>query len=165
MRPPEPLTRQHEIAGFDCGNAVLTDWLRERAIENQEQGATRTFVVCGDMRVAGCYALALGQVSRSGAPGNITRGMPDPIPMMILARLAIDRSHQGRGLGRDLVRDAVERTLRVSMDAGVRGLLISAIDEKARQFYQQLGFVASKGDDHVLMLRLKTAVDVLRAGR
>ena len=163
MKPPEPLTRNHEIASFDCGNAVLNDWLRERAITNQDDGATRTFVVCEGMRVAGYYALALGQVSRTSAPGNISRGMPDPIPMMILARLAVDKGHQGLGLGRDLVRDAVERTLRVSLDAGVRGLLVSAIDGQARQFYQQLGFVASKGDDHVLMLRLKTAIEVLRA--
>lgn len=162
MRLPEPLSSQHDIAGFDCGNSVLNDWLRERANTNQDEGASRTFAACEDMRVAGYYALALGQASRGDAPSNIGRGMPDPVPMMILARLAVDRRSQGIGLGRDLVRDAVERTLRVSLDAGVRGLLVSAIDASARQFYERLGFVASKGDANLLMLRLKTAADVLR---
>lgn len=163
MSPPEPLTPQHDLSGFDCGNDVLNDWLRERAIKNQEEGATRTFVVCNGMQVVGYYALALGQANRGDVPGNISRGMPDPIPMMVLARLAVDKHGQGLGVGRDLVRDAVERTVRVSMDAGVRGLLVSAIDDKARQFYERLGFVRSKADENVLMLRLKTAIDVLRS--
>lgn len=165
VRPPERLTPKHDLTGFDCGNDVLNEWLRERAIKNQEEGATRTFVVCEDMHVLGYYALGLGQASRGDVPGNISRGMPDPIPMMVLARLAVDKHRQGLGLGRDLARDAVERTVRVSMDVGVRGFLVSAIDEKARQFCERLGFVASKGDENVLMLRLKTAVDVLRAKR
>jgi GNAT superfamily N-acetyltransferase len=162
VKPPEPLTPNHEIADFNCGNAVLNDWLRERAIKNQAEGATRTFVVCEGMRVTGYYALALGQANRGDAPSNLSRGMPDPIPMMVLARLAIDSRSQGLGLGRDLVRDAIERTLRVSLDAGVRGVLVSAIDANARQFYEKLGFIPSKADENVLMLRLKTAIDVLR---
>ena len=157
MRPPEPLNSQHDLSRFNSGNSVQKAWLVERAVKNQEDGATRTFVVCNEMLVVGYYALALGQVNRADAPGAITRGMPDPVPMMVLARLAVDQSCQSLGLGRNLVRDAVERTLRVSMDAGVRGLLVSAIDDKARAFYEKLGFVSSRADPNVLMMRLKTA--------
>lgn len=162
MKAPEPLTLHHDLSEFDCGNAVLNDWLCERALDNQDEGATRTFVVCEGARVLGYYALALGQTSRGDAPGNIARGMPDPVPMMVLARLAVDKRSHGKGLGRDLVRDAVERTLRVSKDAGVRAILVSAIDGSARAFYERLGFIHSKGDQNVLMFRLKTAAEVLR---
>ena len=137
----------------------MNAWLADRALKNQAEGATRTFVVCDDdgRRVLGYYALAAGQASRADAPGNNSRGMPDPIPMMILARLAVDRSAQGSGLGRQLIADCVRRTLRVAQDAGIRGILVSAIDERAQAFYEQLGFRRSASNSDVLMLRLTVA--------
>ena len=163
MRAPEPLAAAHDLAAFDCSNPVMNAWLTERAHKNQEDGATRTFLVCDDAsnRVLGYYALAVGQATRTEAPGNVSRGMPDPIPMMVLARLAVDKHAQGIGLGRQLVADAVLRTLRVSMDAGIRGILVSAIDEQARTFYEKLGFVRSRTQADVLMLRLKVAAEEL----
>ena len=164
MRAPEPLTAAHDLAAFDCGNPVMNAWLNERAHKNQEDGATRTFVVCddGSNRVRGYYALAVDQAARTEAPSIVSRA--DPIAMMVLARLAVDKHAQGIGLGRQLVADAVLRTLRVSMDAGIRGILVSAIDEQARTFYEKLGFVRSRTQADVLMLRLKVAAEVLGAG-
>ena len=167
MKQPEPLQPFHDLAGFDCGNLVMNTWLNERALKNQAEGATRTFVVCNEPGncVLGYYALAAGQISRAEAPGNISRGMPDPVPMMVLARLAVDRQVQGTGLGAELIVDCVMRTLRVSEDAGVRGLLVSAIDERAQRFYEKLGFVRSRTHTDVLMMRLKVAAELLNARR
>ena len=102
VRAPEPLTAAHDLGAFDCGNPVMNAWLTERAHKNQEDGATRTFVDCDDAsnRVLGSYALAVGQATRTAAPGNVSRGMADPIAMMVLARLAVDKHAQGIGLGR-----------------------------------------------------------------
>lgn len=161
MKAPAPLTDAHDLDGFDCGNEVMNAWLKTRALKNQEEGATRTFVVCDDTRVVGYYALAVGSCSRADAPGNVSRGMPEPIPVMILARLAVDKRGQKLGLGRQLIADAVMRTLRVAEDAGVRALLVSAIDAGARDYYEKLGFLRAKQSEDVLMLRLKTAMDVL----
>jgi predicted N-acetyltransferase YhbS len=162
VKPPAPLTPTHDLQNFDCGNAVMNDWLRKRAGANQESGATRTFVVCDDEnKVLGYYALAVGSCERDYAPSNLSRGMPDPIPMVILARLAIDRSCQRLGLGRHLIADAVMRTLHIAEQAGVRGLLVSAIDDAAAAYYQRLGFIPAKQSEAVLMLRLSAAKDVI----
>ena len=113
MKAPAPLTAAHAVDGFDCGNEVTNAWLKSRALTNQNEGATRTFVVCDDNAVVGYYALAVGSCRRSDAPGNISRGMPEPIPMMILARLAVDKRRQSKGLARQLIADAVMRTVRI----------------------------------------------------
>ena len=161
MKAPAPLTSAHALDGFDCDNDVMNEWLVKRAMTNQTEGATRTFVVCDGDRIAGYYALAVGSCTRTDAPGSISRGMPEPIPMMILARLAVGKSYQGQGLGRQMVSDAVVRTLRVAEVAGVRGLMVSAIDAGARAYYEKLGFVRAKTSEDILMLRLKVAQDVL----
>ena len=156
VRPPEPLADHHRTAAFDSGAAVLDDWLKRRALANQSSGATRTFVVPdsdgGD--VIAYFALASGAVGVQAAPGRFRRNMPDPIPVAILARLAIDRRHQGRGLGRALVRDAALRVLAAAESIGVRGLLVHAISEDARAFYAAVGFDPSPLEPMTLMVTL-----------
>ena len=162
MLAPAALTPAHKLETFDCGNPVMNAWLRQRAPKNQEEGATRTFVVTDDANsVLGYYVLAIGSCARDDAPGNISRGMPEPIPMIVLARLAVDRSRQGRGLGRQLIADAVFRALRIAEDAGVRGLMVSAIDAAAAAYYEKLGFIRAKTSEDLFMLRLKAAQEAL----
>ena len=140
---PRLLTGDLDLADFACGTPALDEWLRHRALANQESGASRTYVVTVDRRVVGYYALANGSVVAAEAPGRVRRNMPDPIPVMILGRLAVDRSRQGRGLGSDLLRDAVLRTLQAAEIAGIRALLVHALDEGAARFYARSGFLPS----------------------
>ncbi len=153
-QPPEPLSAGHDRAAFDCGQPALDDWLRRRALSNQESGASRTYVMVSDRRVVGYHALAVGAVASAEASGRVRRNMPDPIPVMVLARLAVDRSHQERGLGRALLRDAVLRTLQAANIAGIRALLVHAKTGSARRFYVGHGFRASPVDPMVLMVTL-----------
>lgn len=156
MLAPQPLTQVHDCSDFNCGVPVLNDWLKRRAFANQETGASRTFVVVGDHnRVLGYYALAVGAVAHAAVTGAVRRNMPDPIPVMVLCRLAVDLSCQGEKLGTAMLKDAVLRTIAVSENAGVRALLVHALNESARQFYLQHGFSASPINPQTLMLRLR----------
>ena len=103
---PQKLRADHELLQFNCGEPTLDDWLRRRALQNEERGASRTYVVCTGLRVVGYYALAVGAVAHAGAPGRVRRNMPEPIPVMIIGRLAVDREFHGNGLGQGLLRDA-----------------------------------------------------------
>lgn len=140
---PVLLGPEHDVSGFSSGVPSLDDWLRRRALANQETGASRTYVIAQGARVAGYYALASGSVAASEAPGKIRRNMPDPVPVMILGRLAIDITMQGRGLGSDLLRDAVLRTMQAAEIAGIRALLVHALDARAAAFYERSGFMPS----------------------
>lgn len=154
LRPPEPLSEQHRIDTFSCGESVLDEWLKRRALANQA-GASRTFVVMGDEGlVMGYYALAAGAVSHQEATRSIRQNMPDPVPVMVLARLAVDTRAQGMKLGAALLQDALQRTLLVAQNTGVRALLVHALNERARQFYEHYGFQASRTHPMTLMLRL-----------
>ena len=156
MQAPQPLTQAHDCSEFDCGEPVLNDWLKQRAFVNQVTGASRTFVVVGEgNRVLGYYALAVGAVAHTGATGAVRRNMPDPVPVMVLGRLAVDLSCQGKRLGTAILKDAVLRTIAVSENAGVRALLVHALNEPARQFYLQRGFTASPINPLTLMLLLR----------
>src|SRR5690348_4037305 len=106
---PQKLSSDHDLSQFDCGEAALDDWLRRRALQNEESGASRTYVVCAGKRVVGYYALAVGAVAHVGAPGRVRRNMPDPVPVMVLGRLAVDQSAQGQNIGQSLLRDAILR--------------------------------------------------------
>jgi len=153
--PPEPLAASHRLDDFECGEAVLDDWLKRRALANQASGASRSFVVTDeDGRVRGYYAMAAGAVSHQLATSGVRRNMPDPVPVMVLARLAVDRRAQGLHLGAALLQDAVNRAVAVSQNAGVRALLVHALDEKARQFYEHYGFQPSPTHRMTHMLRL-----------
>jgi GNAT superfamily N-acetyltransferase len=152
---PEPLAASHRLERFDCGEAVLDDWLRRRALANQASGASRTFVVADpDGFVLGYYALAAGAVSHQLATNGVRRNMPDPVPVLVLGRLAVDRRARGLQLGASLLQDAVHRAVAVSRDAGVRALLVHALHEQARQFYEHYGFQSSPLHPMTLMLRL-----------
>lgn len=152
---PQPLSSVHLLADFDCGEPILNDWLRRRALANQASGASRTFVaVDAGQRVLAYYALAAGAVAQAEAPGGIRRNMPDPIPVMVLGRLAVDRGAQGQHLGGALLKDAVLRCLKVTEHAGVRALLVHALSDEARGFYAHYGFEASPANPMTLMLRL-----------
>ena len=134
-RPPEPLSPTHKLEDFDSGNAELDDWLKRRALKNEQGGASRTYVVCIGQRVVAYYCLTVGGVANTSALGRVRRNMPDPIPVMVIGRLAVTRSCQGQGFGRALVRDAVLRTLQAAEIAGIRAILVHAISEEAQKFY------------------------------
>lgn len=160
---PEPLADHHRLDGFDSGVAALDDWLSRRAQPNQAAGASRTYVVRDGPIVVAYYALAAGDVAISAAPGRFRRNMPDPIPVVVLGRLAVARSHQGRGLGRGLFRDAGSRILNAADAIGIRGILVHAISDDAKNFYVALGFDPSPLDSMTLMVALadvRAALDV-----
>lgn len=153
---PAPLGEAHRLDAFDCGVDSLNDWLKRRARANQVSGASRTYVVAdAEGRVAGYYCLASGALALAQAPGGVRRNMPDPIPMAILGRLAVGRTWQGHGLGAALLRDAVERTQAASNILGIRGLLVHALSDEAKAFYERYGFVASPVRPMMLVMALK----------
>ncbi len=154
LTAPEPLGSHHQLTDFASGVSALDDWLKRRALANQASGASRTFVTCERGSVVGYYALASGAVNIAGAPGRFRRNMPEPIPVVILARLAVDRSQQGMGLGRALFRDAAQRTLHAAEVIGIRGILVHAISQQAKAFYLALGFDPSPLEPMTLMITL-----------
>lgn len=156
LSAPQPLSAGHQLDDFACGEAVLDEWLKRRALPNQLSGASRTFVVAdSDQRVCGYYAMSAGAVSHQAATSAVRRNMPDPIPVMILARLAVDHRAQGIKLGGALLQDAVNRAVTVSQNAGVRALLVHALHDQAKQFYEHYGFQVSPLHPLTLMLRLR----------
>jgi GNAT superfamily N-acetyltransferase len=155
LSAPDPLNESHVLDQFECGEPALDDWLRRRALANQASGASRTFVTCRGACVVGYYALAAGGITSSEAPGRVRRNMPDPIPVMVLGRLAVDRREQGKGLGALLLRDAVARTRRLAGEMGMAGILVHAISVEAKRFYQHWGFVESPLNPMTLVARLK----------
>lgn len=155
LAAPEPLSIGHRIEAFDCGEPALDEWLRKRALGNQSSGASRTFVVAdASGRVMGYYALAAGAVALETATSAVRRNMPDPVPVLVLGRLAVDRHAQGMKLGAALLQDAVKRAIGVSADAGIRAVLVHALSEPAKQFYLHYGFHASTLHPMTLMMRL-----------
>ncbi len=159
---PEPITAAQSLESFDCGIATLNDWLKRRALKNEASGASRTFVICRNADVVGYYALATGSVEHRDAPRKLRRNMPDPIPVMVLGRLAVDASCQHLGLGRGLLRDAVLRCLVVSKQVGVKALLVHALTEDAKSFYRRYGFLESPLDPMTLALPLRGLDDILQ---
>lgn len=155
LSAPESLSSEHRLDEFECGEPVLNEWLRRRALSNQLSGGSRTFVVVDqDKRVCGYYAMAAGAIAHQMATSSVRRKMPDPIPVMVLARLAVDKRAQGMYLGASLLQDAVNRAVAVSHNAGVRALLVHALHDRAKQFYEHYGFQISPAHPMTLMLRL-----------
>ncbi len=155
LNAPEPLTAAHNLATFECGEPALDEWLKRRAMANQISGASRTFVVTGtDGLVYGYYAMAAGAVSHQQATSAVRRNMPDPVPVMVLGRLAVDRRAQGIKLGASLLQDSVNRAVAVSQNAGVRALLVHALHDRAKAFYEHYGFQPSPLHPMTLLLRL-----------
>ncbi|WP_137154077.1 GNAT family N-acetyltransferase [Rhizobium sp. FKL33] len=152
---PSLLDDQHQIELFDCGQDSLNQWLRRRARANQASGASRTYVSCVQDRVIGYYCISSGGLALREAPGGLRRNMPDPVPMAILGRLAIDRTWQGKGLGAALLQDAVLRVRQAAHILGIRGVLVHAISPEAKVFYEHYGFVATATQPMTLVLSLK----------
>ena len=158
LSAPQPLAAIHLLNDFECGERVLDEWLKRRAMSNQLTGASRTFVVVDEEnRVRGFYALAAGAVSHQLATSSVRRNMPDPVPVMVLGRLAVDRQLQGNKLGAAMLQDAVNRAIAVSQNTGVGTLLVHALHERAKQFYEYYGFQEPSQHPMTLMLCLSSA--------
>lgn len=158
LGPPQKLNSLHQIESFDSGNNQLDEWLKRRALKNESEGASRTYVVCDRQTVIGYYCLATGAIAQTSATGKVRRNMPDPIPVMVIGRLAVDRNWQGFGIGRALLRDAMLRILQAAEIAGIRAILVHAISEDAKQFYQKCGFTVSPIDPMTLMVKISDAI-------
>lgn len=154
LAAPQPIDETHHIDAFDCGVPVLDHWLKRRARANQASGASRSYVVCENQRVVAYYALASGAVEIESATGRLRRNMPDPVPVAVLGRLAIETSFQGRGLGRAAMRDAARRVLHAADVIGIRGMLVHALSPEAEAFYRAVGFEASPLQPMTLMATL-----------
>ncbi|WP_395336934.1 GNAT family N-acetyltransferase [Novosphingobium sp. BL-8H] len=154
LTAPQPLGPHHDLSGFNSGTPSLDDWLIRRARSNQTARASRTFVVCDGERVVAYYALASGAITCNDAASRTRRNMPDPIPVVVLGRLAVTQDYQGRQLGRGLVRDAAKRVIAASDEIGIRAIVVHAISAEARSFYLALGFLPSPTNDMTLMISL-----------
>ena len=155
IKRPELLDSKHNVLDFNCGNETLNDWLKKRALKNQKQGASKTFVIYDGKQVVGYYALATGSVERISVPKSLARNMPNPIPVIVLGRLAIDKNFQGEKLGSALLKDAIQRTIYISENVGVKALLVHAISEEAKKFYLHHNFIESPIESMTLLLSMK----------
>ena len=152
----EKLRREHAVESFTCGQPELDRFLARHALQAQQSNSSQTYVALSNSEVVGFYTLVVGQVEHADAPPRVTKGMPRyPIPVLVLARLAIHTAMQGRGLGSGLLLDAMSRTLQVADLAGVRALLVHAKDDRAADFYRHFGFEASPTDPHHLFRIIK----------
>ncbi len=153
---PVPLTAAHDTSAFSCQHESLSTWLNKRALTNALSGATRTYVVCdAQNQVIGYYALSAGSIASESAPGRLRRNMPDPLPVIVLGRLAVHSSWSGKGIGSGLLRDAVLRSIQAAELIGVRALLCHAIDDAAKDFYLKHGFIESPSDALTLLAALR----------
>jgi GNAT superfamily N-acetyltransferase len=157
LTAPALLSDAHDLTAFSSGVAALDDWLKRRALRNGEDGASRTFAICHDGCVVGYYSLSAGAIYHAEATGKVRRNMPDPIPVALLGRLAVDQGWQGQGLGRALLCDAILRTLVAAETIGVRALLVHALSEEAKTFYERSGFRPSPVSSMTLMITLLEA--------
>jgi predicted N-acetyltransferase YhbS len=157
LRRPERLTPEHDVAGFDCGEAELNAWLRERAAKNEADGGSRTYIVSEGRVVVGFYCIANGSVMHNIATSKVRKNMPDPVPVMVIGRMAvaIDRQHQG--IGAAMLRDAILRTLQAADIAGIRAILVHAKTDRAKEFYEKCGFRCSPVEPMTLMITISAA--------
>ncbi|TPL94482.1 GNAT family N-acetyltransferase [Mesorhizobium sp. B2-3-10] len=158
LSAPTPLAENHDLEPFQSGTESLDQWLRRRARANQVNGASRTYVVAEGIRVVGYYCLSSGGLDLAEAPGIVRRNMPDPIPMVVLGRLAVGTGWQGKGLGAALLQDAVLRAGQAATILGIRGIFVHAISDEAKAFYERHGFAASPKNPMTLVLSLKGLV-------
>jgi len=155
---PETLQSHHQIDEFDCGIKSLNKWLQQQALKNEQSGASRTYVVCCKQQVIAYYAIATGSVEHVGLPGKLRRNMPDPIPVLIIGRLAVDIHWQQQYIGRGLLKDAVLRACLIAKQVGISALLVHCLSEEAKQYYMKYGFVQSTIEPMTVLLRLKDAL-------
>jgi GNAT superfamily N-acetyltransferase len=156
LKAPTPIDASHLHSTFDSGEPHLDEWLKKRALKNHASGASRCFVLCNGEQVIGYYSLSAGAISHAASPKALRRNMPDPLPVLLLGRLAIDKHHQNQGIGQALLRDAMLRATRVAADAGVFALLVHAMSEQAKRFYLSRGFVLSPHEPMTLLMTIET---------
>ncbi len=161
LSAPAQISINHELDSFDSGEVSLDDWLKKRALKNQASGASRCFVVCEGNQVIGYYSLSAGAISHDATPKSMRRNMPNPLPVLLLGRLAIHKKFHNKGLGSALLRDAMLRAVNIAHDAGVFAILVHALSEEAKQFYLSRGFVESPLQPMTLMMTLETIRSVL----
>ena len=161
LTPPAPITADQCLANFDSGEFSLNEWLKKRALKNHAVGASRCFVSCAGPEVIGYYSLSAGAISHEVAPKSLRRNMPDPLPVLLLGRLAVDKRYHNQGIGQALLRDAMMRAVNVSGDAGVSAILVHALSDQAKQFYLSRGFVESPLQPMTLMMTLETVRSIL----
>jgi GNAT superfamily N-acetyltransferase len=159
---PQPLSDRHQLSDFESGEPSLDDWLKRRAARNQANGASRSYVVCEGNAVIGYYCLAAGAIGQAEAPSRLKRNRPDPIPVLVLGRLAIHKDQHQKGIGTALLNDAIRRAIQAADIAGITALLVQAISEQARRFYLSRGFVESPIKPMTLCLMLATVRQALR---
>jgi GNAT superfamily N-acetyltransferase len=161
LTAPAPINADHVLEDFESGEPSLDQWQKKRALKNHTSGASRCFVVCNGKAVIGYYSLSAGAISHEASPKTMRRNMPDPLPVLLLGRLAVDRRYHNQGLGQALLRDAMIRAVAVSRDAGVFAILVHALSEQGKRFYLSRGFVESPLRSMTLMMTLKTVRDIL----
>ena len=159
---PQPLREHHRLTDFDSGEPSLDEWLKRRAAKNQANGSSRTYVVCEGETVIGYYCMAAGAIGHAEAPSTMKRNRPDPVPVLVLGRLAIHKDHHQTGIGTALLNDAIQRAIQAAEIAGVTALLVHAISEQARRFYRSRGFIESPVKPMTLCLMLATVDQALR---
>lgn len=157
---PRPIDAGDNLSQFDCGEESLNEWLRQRALASEGISA-RTYVVRDGRLVVGYYCLATGGVARANMPRKIRHGLPDPVPVMLLGRLAVDRAYRSKGIGGGLLVDTFQRTLQVSAEVGVRAVVVHAIDDEAHAFYTRYGFVEFPPSSRTLFMPLEWAAKAL----
>ena len=164
LSSPEPLNKRHFLDAFDSDKPVLDNWLKKHARQAQSGGSAKTFVVCDEDKAAvGFFSLTVGQVDTFDVPDRVRKGMGQyPIPVVILARLAVSRHYQGKGIGRGLLQDAIWRTFIIAEQAGIRAILTHPIDSNATEFYQKFGFKPSPLTPNQLVLLIKDAKKLQR---
>jgi GNAT superfamily N-acetyltransferase len=164
-RRVEKLRRDHAVEGFDCGRAQPNDYLLRYAWQNQQAGAAQTYVGVVGNAIVGFHTLAVGQVTFDDAPQRLTKGLArHPVPIVLLARLAVDRRWQNQGVGKAMLKDAMLRTLQAADIAGVRALAVHAKDDEARRFYEHFDFVPSPSDSMHLFVLLKDVLRIVSGG-
>lgn len=161
LSPPIPISIEHELDDFDSGEHSLDEWLKKRALKNHHSGGSRCFVVCKGKKVLAYYSLSAGAIIREAAPKKMQRNMPDPLPVLVLGRLAVHVDYQNKGLGSALLRDAMIRAISVASDAGIFAILVHALSEQAKRFYLSCGFVESPLQPMTLLMTLETVRSVL----
>lgn len=155
---PVPLTSDHDLSDFDCGEPVLNDWLKHRALQNESR-FSRTYVVCDGGKVVAYFCISAGAVNRASAPGKLRRNAPDTIPVSVIGRLAVSRTHTGKGLGADILADALRRIAVASQSIGIGAILVHAKDEPAKRFYMNCAsFIEYPADSRTLFLPIETVV-------
>lgn len=158
LSPPVPLTADHDLTAFDCGEPALNDWLKQRALRNESR-FSRTYVVCDGNRCVAYFCISAGAVERMSAPGKVRRNAPDAIPISVIGRLAVSRDHAGRGLGADMLSDALRRIAVASQSIGIGAVLVHAKDDAAKDFYMACAeFIEYPADSRTLFLPIETVI-------